>query len=67
MKIENKKIDTFLMLIKHEMHAEQLDAIDRNFIKQVVLRADGKIADIDIILKHPYVKEIDVDLFYMKK
>ncbi len=33
MKIENKKIDTFLMLIKHEIHADQLDVIDRNFIK----------------------------------
>jgi len=65
--MENEKIDTFLMLIKHEMFAEQFDTINRNFIKQVVLRAGGKIADIDNVLKHPSVKEIDYDSFYIKR
>jgi len=67
MAIENEKIDTFLMLIKHEMFAEQLKTIDRNFIKQVVLRAGGIVSDVDIVLKHHSVKEIDDDMFYIKK
>ncbi len=65
--MENEKIETFLMLIKHEMFAEQLETINRAFIKQVVLRAGGKVSDIDEVLKHPSVREIDDDLFYIKK
>ncbi len=38
----------------------------RGFIKEIVLRAGGKVADIENILKLPSVKEIDDDLFYIK-
>ena len=65
--MENEKIDTFLMLVKHEMLSEQLDTINKNIIKQVVLRAGGKVVDVDNILKHPSVKEIDYDSFNIKK
>lgn len=64
--MKNEKIETFLMLIRHEMLAEQLETINRNYIKQIVLRAGGKVNDIDEVLKHPTVKEIDDDLFYIK-
>ncbi len=64
--MENEKIETFLMLIKHEMFAEQLETINRAYIKQIVLRAGGKVNDIDDVLKQPTVKEIDDDLFYIK-
>lgn len=67
MALDNEKIETFLMLVKHEMFAEQLNTIDKNFIKQVVLRAGGIDNDVDIVLKHPSVKEIDDDMFYIKK
>jgi hypothetical protein len=49
------------------MMVECLDTIDKEFIKQIVLRADGNIADIDYIIKHSSVKEIDEDLFYIKR
>ena len=64
--MKNTAIDAYLGIIKAEMMVECLETIDREFIKQIVLRADGKVADIDKILKHPSVKEIDVDLFYIK-
>ncbi len=64
--MDNEKIDTFLMLIRHEMLVEQFKAINRAYIKQIVLRAGGKVSDIEEILKHPTVKEIDDDLFYIK-
>lgn len=64
--MQNEKIDTFLMLIKHEMLAEQLETINREFIKQIVFRAGGTVSDIDDVLKHPVVKEIDNDLIYIK-
>ncbi len=64
--MENEKIDTFLMLIRHEMLVEQLETINRDFIKEIVLRAGGKVSDIDNVLKHSTVKEIDDDLFYIK-
>lgn len=66
MEMNKEKIDTFLMLIKHEMFAEQLETINREFIKQIVLRAGGKVSDVDHVLEHPTVKEIDEDLFYIK-
>jgi len=64
--MNNTAIDTYLGIIKAEMTAEYLETIDRGFINEVVLRAGGKITDIDNILKHPSVKEIDEDLFYIK-
>ncbi|WP_170164439.1 hypothetical protein [Sinomicrobium pectinilyticum] len=60
-------INNYLEIIKHEMLVESLETIDRNFIKEIVLRAGGKVSDIDIILKHPSVKEINEDLFYINK
>ena len=66
MEMNKEKIDTFLMLIKHEMFAEQLETINREFIKQIVLRAGGKVSDVDHVLEHSTVKEIDEDLFYIK-
>ncbi len=58
--------DDYLGIIKAEMLAECLETIDRKFIKEIVLRAGGKVDDIDNILKLPSVKEIDEDLFYVK-
>ena len=60
------KIDTFLQILKAEMIAEYLDTIDRDYIKTVVKRAGGKVTDVDKILQHPEVKEIDEDQFYIK-
>lgn len=64
--MENEKINTFLMLIRHEMLVEQFETINRDYIKQIILRAGGKVSDIDEVLKHPTLKEIDDDLFYIK-
>lgn len=64
--MQNEKIDTFLMLIRHEMLVEQFETINRAFIKQIIQRAGGEVSDIDDVLKHPSVKEIDNDLFYIK-
>lgn len=64
--MKNASSDDYLEIIKHEMLAEYIKTIDRSFIKEIVLRAGEKISDIDDILKHPSVKEIDVDLFYIK-
>ncbi|RNL92289.1 hypothetical protein ED312_03765 [Sinomicrobium pectinilyticum] len=64
---KNTMINNYLEIIKHEMLVESLETIDRNFIKEIVLRAGGKVSDIDIILKHPSVKEINEDLFYINK
>jgi len=65
--MKSTPIDDYLGIIKAEMTAEYLETIDRGFIKKVVLRAGGTIADVDNILKHPSVREIDDDLFYLKK
>jgi hypothetical protein len=65
--MKNTEIDTYLGIIKAEMMAEYLETIDREFIKTVVLRAGGKVSDIDTIIKLDSVKEIDDDLFYIKK
>ncbi len=59
-------INDYLEIIKHEMLAEQLETIDREYIKNIVLRAGGKVSDIDGLLEHPEIKEIDDDLFYIK-
>ena len=64
--MKNTTIDVYLGIIKAEMMAECLETIDRGFIKEIVLRAGGKVADIENILKLPSVKEIDDDLFYIK-
>lgn len=64
--MDKEKIDTFLMLIKQEMFAEQLETINREFIKQIILRSGWKFNDIDYVLEHPTVKERDEDLFYVK-
>lgn len=64
--MNNTTIDAYLGIIKAEMIAEYIETIDRNFIKEVILRAGGKVSEIDDVLKHPLVKEIDVDLFYIK-
>jgi hypothetical protein len=64
--MQNEKIDTFLMLIRHEMLVEQFETINRAFIKQIILRAGGEVSDIDDVLRDPTVKEIDDDLFYIK-
>ena len=65
--MKNTEIDTYLGFIKAEMMAEYIETIDRDFIKEVVMRAGGNSTDIDNILKHPSVKEIDRDLFYIVK
>jgi len=65
--MKNTEIDAYLDIIKAEMMVECIETIDRAFINEIVLRADGKVADIDEILKHPSVKEIDVDMFYIKR
>lgn len=67
MNYEITEIDTYLGIIKAEIIAEYIDTIDRAFIIEVLLRAGGKVADIDTILKHDAVKEIDDDMFYIKK
>ncbi|MDT7831807.1 hypothetical protein RQM59_05410 [Flavobacteriaceae bacterium S356] len=64
--MENEKTNTFLMLIRHEMLVEQIETINKDFIKQIILRAGGKVEDIDDVLKHSSVKEIDDDMFYVK-
>jgi|GEM_PF-6504023 len=64
--MQNGKIDTFLTLIRHEMLVEQCETTNRAFIKQIILRAGGEFSDIDDVLKHPTVKGIDDDLFYIK-
>jgi hypothetical protein len=64
--MNNTTIDTYLGIIKAEMIAEYLETIDRDSIKEIVLRAGGKVTDFDSILKHPSVKEVDDDLFYIK-
>lgn len=62
--MKNTEIDTYLGIIKAEMIAEYIETIDRAFIKEIVLRAGGKVDDVDTILKHDAVKEIDDDMFY---
>ncbi|MBD3861976.1 hypothetical protein [Olleya marilimosa] len=64
--MENDTIDTYLGIIKAEMIAEYIETIERNYIKQVVLRAGGEISEINDVINHPSVKEIDEDLFYIK-
>jgi len=63
---EKTAINTYLEIIKAEMIAEYIETIDRNFINQVVLRAGGKISEVNDVLNHPSVKEIDEDKFYIK-
>lgn len=64
--MKNTPIDAYLGIIKAEMIAEYIETIDSNFIKEVVLRAGGNISEIDDVIKHPSVKEIDEDLFYIE-
>jgi len=64
--MKNTTSDNYLEIIKAEMMVECLETIDRGFIKEIVLRAGGKVTDVDNILKLPSVKEIDDDLFYIK-
>ena len=64
--MKNTIIDTYLGIIKAEMLVEYIETIDRNFIKEVILRAGGEVSEIDDVLKHPSIKEIDEDLFYIK-
>ncbi|WP_426430339.1 hypothetical protein ACPX19_12485 [Winogradskyella sp. HB-48] len=64
--MKREDINAYIMLIKHGMFMEQLQTINKAFIKQIILKADGDNRDIDIILEHPEVMEIDDDLFYIK-
>ena len=65
--MENVKIDTYLGIIKAEMIAEYIETVNRAYIQEIVLRAGGNVSDVDIVFNHPSVKEIDDDLFYIKK
>tara|TARA_R110002072_G_scaffold118631_1_gene250798 strand:+ start:227426 stop:227632 length:207 start_codon:yes stop_codon:yes gene_type:complete len=64
--MKSTKIDTYIGIIKAEMIAEYIETIDSDFIKEVILRAGGKASQIDEVIKHPSVKEIDENLFYIK-
>ena len=64
--MENSDIEAYLGIIKAEMLAEHLETIDREFIKEIVLRAGGRVEDVESIVKHSSLKEIDKDLFYIK-
>ncbi len=64
--MEDPSSNDYLDIIKHEMRVESTETVNRQFINQIVLRAGGKITDIDDIIKLPEVKEINDDLFYIK-
>ncbi|MEZ5007770.1 MAG: hypothetical protein R2728_10995 [Chitinophagales bacterium] len=64
--MKNTPIDAYLGIIKTEMAVESLETVNRAYIQQIVLRAGGEQNDVDVILNHPSVKEIDDDLFYIK-
>lgn len=49
--MKNTTSDDYLGIIKAEMMAECLITIDRGFIKEIVLRAGGKVANIDNIIQ----------------
>ncbi|WP_299364898.1 hypothetical protein [Winogradskyella sp.] len=59
-------INSYLRIIKAEMIAEYIETIDRAYIREIVLRAGGNVSDVDMVLEHPEIKEIDNDLFYIK-
>ncbi len=63
--MDKEKIDTFLMLIKHEMMVEQRETVNQDFIKQIILRAGGNQNDFDDVIRHSVIKEIDNDLYYV--
>mgnify|MGYP003710163095 CR=1 FL=1 len=64
--MKDTTIESYIGIIKAEMMAEYIKTIDRDFIEEVILRAGGKVSDIEEVLKHPSVKEIDDEMFYIK-
>jgi signal transduction protein with GAF and PtsI domain len=53
----DQNIETYIILIKHEMGAEGLKTIDKEFIKQIVLRAGGNPSEVVEVFSHPAVRK----------
>jgi hypothetical protein len=61
----NEEIETYIMLLKHEMFAEDIKTIDKEFIKQIVLRAGGKLNEVGDVLNHPAVRKADSGEYFV--
>lgn len=57
--MEESGIETYVMLLKHEMLADQVKKVDKGFIRQLVLRAGGKASEVEEVVNHPSVSKTD--------
>jgi hypothetical protein len=55
----DQEIETYIMLLKHEMFAEDIKTVDKEFIEQIVLRAGGKSSEVGEVLNHPSIRKAD--------
>lgn len=49
------EIESYIVLLQHELFAEDIKAVDKGYITEVVLRAGGKETQVEEILNHPLV------------
>lgn len=54
-----ERIETYVMLLKHEMLAESIKVVDKKYVKGIVLRAGGKISEVEEVIDHPNVREVN--------
>lgn len=49
------EIESYIVLLQHEMFAENIKTVDKGYITEVVLRAGGEESQVEEILNHPWV------------
>ena len=64
--MEESAIQTYVMLLKHEMLAEYIRTVDKKFIEQIILRAGGKLSEVDEVLNHPSISKTENGKYTVK-
>ena len=57
--MKKSEVETYVMLLKHEMFAEDVKTVDKEFIEQIVLRAGGNSSEVGEVLNYPTVRKAD--------
>jgi len=60
------KIETYIMLLKHEMASEDVETIDKEYIIQIVLRAGGRSSEVEEVLNHPKVRKANNGEYFVE-
>lgn len=64
--MKKSRIESYLEIVKHEMFADEVKTVDKDFIEKVIIRAGGKSNEVEDVINHPSVMKANNGEYFVE-